>query len=91
MVCILVPFVQMIERLTLNLQRKVLILMKQKKKRRIALVMCLCSNHLQNYKRRRHFYIRRFEPCTKTKCPCEICGKAGYDYFVYKKPSEVSQ
>lgn len=67
---------------------KVLVFMKQKKKRRIAFVMCLCSNHLQSYKRRKHFYIRRFEPCTKTKSSCEICGKAGYDYFVYFKQNK---
>ena len=58
--------------------------------RRMAQVVCLCSNHLRKKKHDKKIIIQRVQPLCKKHSKCERCSKSGYDYFVYSKQNKRS-
>lgn len=58
--------------------------------RRMAQVICLCSNHLKKKKHNKRIIIQRVQPLSKKQSKCKKCSRSGYDYFVYYKQNKGS-
>ena len=48
-------------------------------------VRCLCKNCLEDYKANPNYKVRRINPYSKIKEPCDKCNGLGYDYAVSER------
>ena len=48
-------------------------------------IRCLCGKCLQDYKSAPNYIVRRLDPFTTVKEPCDRCEGLGYDYLIIEK------